>query len=203
MNETSVSINKKNEKYESILQAAFETFMEKGFHNAKMEEIAQKAGIGKGTIYEYFSSKKDLFCGMVKNIMTWYCESLENAIRSGNDFHEKIDNMMKLHMEFAVQARNLIKLMTHNFVYISSELNRWMMETRNKMISMVEEVFNQGIREGKIRQVDVRLMALLFMASWKEIVFEDIISGNQDKSLEDIKNEALGILLNGIALRKI
>jgi len=203
MNEISSNVNRKNDKYESILHAAFETFMEKGFHDTKMEEIAQKAGIGKGTIYEYFTSKKDLFCGMVKSIMTWYCNSLETAIINGKDFNDKIDNMMKLHMEFAAQANNLLKVMTHNFVHISSELNRWMMDIRRKMISMVEEVFCQGIREGKIRQVDVHLVALLFMASWKEIMFEEIIGESHDKSLEEIKDEALGILLNGIALRNI
>lgn len=201
MNELGANTSKKNEKYESIVQAAFETFMEKGFHNTKMEEIAHKAGTGKGTIYEYFSSKKELFCAMVKNIMTWYCESIETAITSGRDFKGKLDNMMKLHIEFTLQAKNLIKLMTHNFVHISPELNRWMMDARNKMLNMVEEVFSQGIREGKIRQVDVHLVALLFIASWREIIFEDIMGCGGGRSLEDIKDEALGILLNGIALK--
>lgn len=199
MKELNVNVHKKNERYEAIVRASFDTFIEKGFHNARMEEIAQKAGIGKGTIYEYFPSKKELFCAMVKKTMTWYYESIETAINSGKSFREKLDNMMKLHMEFTRHTKKLLKLLNHNFIYISPELNYWMVDARRQILQTVEGVFRQGICEGEIRQIDVHLVAMIFMASWREIIFEDAFRGEQRDSLEDIKNEALGILLNGIA----
>ncbi|MBG0764226.1 MAG: TetR/AcrR family transcriptional regulator, partial [Tissierellales bacterium] len=44
----------KNEKEKEIVKAAYEIFQINGYHNAKMKTIADKAGIGKGTLYEYF-----------------------------------------------------------------------------------------------------------------------------------------------------
>ena len=44
----------KKGKRELILEAAINVFSTKGYHNTRMEEIASQAGVGKGTIYEYF-----------------------------------------------------------------------------------------------------------------------------------------------------
>jgi TetR/AcrR family fatty acid metabolism transcriptional regulator len=52
---------KKTVRRESIIQAAIEVFSKKDFKNANISEIAQKAGIADGTIYQYFKSKEDLF----------------------------------------------------------------------------------------------------------------------------------------------
>lgn len=49
--------NAKLSKRDMILAAAIRVFSQKGYHHTRMEEIAIEAGIGKGTIYEYFSSK--------------------------------------------------------------------------------------------------------------------------------------------------
>jgi AcrR family transcriptional regulator len=51
----------KAKKKTDILNAAIEVFATKGVANAKMNDIAIAANIGKGTIYEYFSSKEDIF----------------------------------------------------------------------------------------------------------------------------------------------
>ncbi|WP_176083816.1 TetR/AcrR family transcriptional regulator [Martelella sp. HB161492] len=53
-----------------ILEAALTVFAEKGFASARIEDIARAAGLGKGTIYLYFSDKQALFMGLVAELMT-------------------------------------------------------------------------------------------------------------------------------------
>ena len=53
-------VNKKD-KHVRIIQAGLKVFARDGYSNAKIIDIAESAGIGKGTVYEYFSSKKELF----------------------------------------------------------------------------------------------------------------------------------------------
>ena len=48
-------------KRQLIMEAGLKIFSQKGFHKTKIEEIAQEAGIGKGTVYEYFAGKEQLF----------------------------------------------------------------------------------------------------------------------------------------------
>jgi len=54
----------KNKKRREILDAAMRVFAREGYHRAKMEAVADEAGIGKGTVYEYFKSKTDLFLAL-------------------------------------------------------------------------------------------------------------------------------------------
>ncbi|MFM8439647.1 MAG: TetR/AcrR family transcriptional regulator, partial [Candidatus Kapaibacterium sp.] len=48
-------------KRDLLVRAAVTVFSQKGFHAAKMQEIADAAGVGKGTMYEYFDTKDELF----------------------------------------------------------------------------------------------------------------------------------------------
>ena len=52
---------RKKSKRKLIIQAAIKVYAQKGFSNTKIIDIAQAASIGKGTIYEYFSSKEEIF----------------------------------------------------------------------------------------------------------------------------------------------
>lgn len=51
---------------DKILDAALEVFSEKGFHSATVDEIAEQAGLGKGTLYRYFANKETLFNELVR-----------------------------------------------------------------------------------------------------------------------------------------
>lgn len=191
---------KKAERYEDIIRAAFDVFIKKGFHQTKMEEIARKAGIGKGTIYEYFPGKKELFCGMVKECMTWYFDSISQSTEHGENFRQKLENMMDAHIKFAIHAKKLTSLMSHDFTYISRDLHMWIMQGQKKMISLVEGILRQGIDEGMLRPIDVHLAAVMFLTSWRIFFAESVFNDNEDAelSLEKMKEKALDILFHGI-----
>ncbi len=50
---------------DKILRAAFELFAKKGYHNTSISQIAKKAGVAKGLIYNYFEKKEDLMTGVI------------------------------------------------------------------------------------------------------------------------------------------
>ena len=59
----------KNQKRREILAASMRVFARKGFHRTRMEEVAAEAHIGKGTIYEYFRSKTELFLSLHEHML--------------------------------------------------------------------------------------------------------------------------------------
>ncbi len=71
----------KEERYAAILQAALRIFAAKGLQEATMDEIAQAAGLGKGTIYYYFSSKdaliEELLCSLAEQYFRTLLEGTE------------------------------------------------------------------------------------------------------------------------------
>ncbi len=67
--------DKRAEKRKRIVEAAAGVFSRRGYKSALMAEVATAAGVGKGTIYEYFDSKEELFLG----VFDWFCETVSSG----------------------------------------------------------------------------------------------------------------------------
>jgi len=80
----------KTAKREEILQAALRAFAKKGFSHTKMEDVAREAGIGKGTIYEYFRSKGELLQTAYENYLQETYRQTYEIIQSARPPLEKI-----------------------------------------------------------------------------------------------------------------
>ncbi|ADC72413.1 transcriptional regulator, TetR family [Thioalkalivibrio sp. K90mix] len=66
-----------------LLAAAVMVFAERGYRSADVQEVADRAGVGKGTVYRYFSGKEDLFCAA----LTQQVDALEARMCEGRDRH--------------------------------------------------------------------------------------------------------------------
>ncbi len=62
-----ISVYMKNNKEEKILRAAEKVFFSKGFFPARMEDIAEEAGVGKGTLYLYFKDKTSIYVHLMNH----------------------------------------------------------------------------------------------------------------------------------------
>ncbi len=71
--------SKRRGKERRIIEAAAHVFSVKGFSGTSVSEIAENAGVGKGTIYEYFDSKEELFF----KVFEWFSEELASSITVG------------------------------------------------------------------------------------------------------------------------
>lgn len=80
----------KNQKRKDILASARSLFSERGFHDTKMEDIAQGAGVGKGTLYGYFKSKQDIFDETCIEYMKTITEDVSRIGGMDISFKEKV-----------------------------------------------------------------------------------------------------------------
>ena len=90
----------REDKQKDILKAAIRVFSEHGFDGAKMEAIAKEAGIGKGTVYEYFESKDRLFEEILIFSVDQFSLGLKDNIDKGKTIEEKIVNCSRFNAEF-------------------------------------------------------------------------------------------------------
>ncbi|MDO9460372.1 MAG: helix-turn-helix domain-containing protein, partial [Alphaproteobacteria bacterium] len=67
---------RKDARPQEILDAALASFAEKGFNAARVEDIAARAGLSKGTVYLYFDSKQDMFRALVREGMAANLQSV-------------------------------------------------------------------------------------------------------------------------------
>ena len=191
----------KEAKRELIFKAAVEVFSTRGYHNTTMSEIATAAGIGKGTIYEYFSSKLQLFQQMMeKGIQTYYA-SFDAEELQRKPVQERLRLIMEGHINFCRQQSRLTKLFFWETGIQDEEVKEWMLQMRKEKEAHLQELLTEGIKSGELRDHNPYIMA--FMVSgiigsvWAPLVLDewDVDTGLLADSITDnimngIKNRA-------------
>jgi AcrR family transcriptional regulator len=150
-----------------ILEAALSVFAEKGYAAARMEDIAVRAGVTKGTIYLYFPSKEEVFKSLAREHVG---QSLILAAEQAQDYEGSAFEFLKffyarffelvLHSEVAVLPKIIIGE-SGNF----PELARfWREEVIEKAMVMLSGIIAKGIARGEIRALPVEQIAKLAVA---------------------------------------
>src|SRR5688572_5716152 len=86
-------------KRRAILEAAVETFAERGFFNSRTREIARAAGVAEGTIYLYFEGKDDLLLTAFREAVTEFSGAVHQLLEEKSTFSERFTRFVE--MQFA------------------------------------------------------------------------------------------------------
>jgi len=133
-----MGIYERQEREKAIIDAAENVFFKYGFRNAKMEDIAKKAGMSKGLVYFYFQNKEDLYMAITLKafeiIISAYQKILEeNVNKTGK---EKILLILKMYLDFS----------NNNYHYYETIFN-YMSIVRADLQSQEDSIFQSDIKE--------------------------------------------------------
>jgi AcrR family transcriptional regulator len=107
----------KDKKRLAIIHAAAEMFARTGYHESTIQQIADQAAIGKGTVYEYFRTKEDLFLAVYNEWMSNYEHIIRERVACAPDALSKVDAIRESAVEFyqqrAAQAPLLLEFWAH------------------------------------------------------------------------------------------
>ena len=104
---------KKLEKRKAIAKSTCDLFVRKGFVNISISEIAYEAGIGKGTVYEYFSNKEDIIFELMSCLQEDYDPKLHENLKKSSSAKEKLTHLFSLYLSSEPKAqtqRDIYKL---------------------------------------------------------------------------------------------
>ena len=156
-----------DERPQELLEAALAVFVERGFAAARLEEVAKRAGVSKGTVYLYFSSKEDLLKALVQSAIVPELDNVEALMRShGGSSRELLVKMVgAMWRAIALSPLSGIpKLMlaeAGNF----PELARFFLETViERHWSLLQRVLEQGMARGEFRALPPDLAVRIFVA---------------------------------------
>ena len=98
-------------KREQLLDAGRAVFSELGFHSATVDQIADRAGVGKGTVYLYFRSKQELYFAIVEHdLEELYAETVQQMGKAETAF-DRIRAYMRVRCEFAESRHDFLRLL--------------------------------------------------------------------------------------------
>ena len=98
-----------------ILQAARQVFARRGFAEASMEEIAQVAGLAKGTLYLYYESKRELYRAALRAGLLELCEALEQAIEHAPSLSAKLEAYVTTKVAYFDEHRDFFRIYLAEF----------------------------------------------------------------------------------------
>jgi TetR/AcrR family transcriptional regulator len=159
-----------------LLAAALDIFVEKGFAATRVEEVARLAGVSKGTLFLYFSSKEELFKAVVR-------ENISNHFANWHAEFERFEGNSIDLMHYCVfswwerigstKASGIPKLMmseARNFPELAAFYQHEVMQPGG---ALIERILQRGIDRGEFRPMDLKygvylvMAPLLFLAMWK------------------------------------
>ena len=79
-----------------LVEAACSVFAEKGYASTRVADIAERAGVGKGTVYEYFTSKEELLFAVFESINRDISARMDAALAAGGSTEEQLHNLLRL-----------------------------------------------------------------------------------------------------------
>jgi len=103
----------KAQKKEAFIKGAEELFVEKGFENTSIEEIVNRAGLTKRTLYQYFQSKEDLYYAVALKGARLLYEASIIAIEKGENAREKIRLANLAHLNFYKEHLDLFQILNY------------------------------------------------------------------------------------------
>ncbi|MFC1477174.1 TetR/AcrR family transcriptional regulator [candidate division KSB1 bacterium] len=195
----------KVQKRNAIVRAAMRSAARKGINNIKIDDIAEEAGIGKGTIYEYFSSKEEMFGEAIVEFMRHMETTMAGKMFKALTPPDKIKAIIDSFVEVCEsEDRELMHLMTDVWAegirQDSEELKKVfdLKEVYRQFGAMVAAIINDGINSGIFRQVDTETVAGVFLATTDGLIIQWLL----DKDNFDLRKAAdmlYETLLHGIS----
>ncbi|MFN8388214.1 MAG: TetR/AcrR family transcriptional regulator, partial [Anaerolineales bacterium] len=143
--------NVSDERKAQIINAAEDVFTQKGFNEARMDDIADKTGLSKGTLYLYFKSKDDLIIAILDRMFQRemkQMEGLDQADLSAADaiwkMTEAVTNNILGFVRLVPIVYQFLALAFRN-KYVQKALKKYI----NQYIDMITPIIEQGIKSGE------------------------------------------------------
>ncbi len=186
---------------QAILQAARDTFVAKGFHEATTHDVARAAGLSVGSIYTYFASKDDLIRECVLAANQAENDAVMTDIRSDGSTRAKMTRAVSGWYRYTIEAPGVPAFLAEAWAAASRKpLIRDMVAQRRERIATVAAVILQeGVSAGELASdLDVETTARALAALLDGVVLECIGAG-VPPTRADVERRAL--LLLGIGGR--
>ena len=187
-----------NKPSDKILQAAQEEFAKKGFHDTAVSDIADKAHVGKGTVYRHFGNKETLFGTLLKRGIQRIQEQTENIANSSNSSRQAIERILEMHFQIFEETKELMEIIVNEGKHKIGTMREELLSEDLKHREQIEKLFADGIREGDFKDLDPRKMAIVFQGFIWAIMRSAILYG-ENNPREDYLPLVSEMFFNGIA----
>jgi TetR/AcrR family fatty acid metabolism transcriptional regulator len=197
--EEDAAAQRRREKHAQILTAAIDVFAERGFHNARIADVAKKAGVADGTIYLYFRNKEELLLTIFEEKMGQLIAGVRAAIAPVSDPMEKLRVFARHHFEQVAAQRTLAEVLQVELRLSNKFLKEYRPEKLWEYLGLISSFVKEGQEQGTVRpELDAYVVSWAFFGSLDELAMQWILQRRPRFSLESTAETVADVFIRGI-----
>ncbi len=177
-----------------VFNASVHLFLEKGFQETTMQEIAEAAGMGKSTLYDYFKTKDEILFSVVEDEIYDLTEQAKGIVTRDLPAAEKLKQVMRAHLEHLLEQKDFYTNLLFEVQRLSIEDQRRLQVKRHVYQDLLCSLVEQAIQEGAFRPVTPLLAARTILSLLTPAVFTSRPTGTPEQMME----EAIDIFYRGV-----
>lgn len=169
-------LKEKENRKKTILKAALELFVERGYRQTKMDMVAERSGLSKGLLYFYFSSKDQILTEIVKENFGDLFLSLREAIKDESDPVRQLEKFILTEVRFYIGKRPLSRLLYSLLVGyelegIREDYRQVFLDFHKKERDVLSEILKKGVKEGRFREKEASLLLFFVSGPLQSLIF--------------------------------
>lgn len=180
-----------------ILQAAQDLFQTRGYRSVTIQDLADRLGMSKKTIYQYFTGKEEIAVAVVEGLMGRISQTVEQSELDSSDpllvLRQTVEQV-KLHV------LNLGPLFLEDIKKYLPDLWQRIEQFRSHKLQFIEGFLERAQAEGKTRDISPHVTTLIFMETVRAVVQPDSIA-KYGVPMNDVIEELLDLFYYGIMKR--
>jgi AcrR family transcriptional regulator len=177
-----------------IFNAAVKIFTEKGFNETSMRAIAEAAGVGKSTLYDYFPSKDEILIAFVVDDVGHMTAAAEEIIAQDLSAGEKFRRILRKQLEYILANKTTYLRLTFEVQRLSMASHQRIQVHRHAYQDMLCRLVEEGVRNGEFRPVK----PLLAIRSMFSLLTTTVYTSRPTGSPEEMMQDAIDIIFKGL-----
>src|ERR1700730_14810695 len=166
------------DKHQRILDAAVQVIAEHGFFNARVSEIAARAGVADGTVYLYFKNKDHILREAIDTAFRNFFDRAKQEIQTVSSARMQLELLARLHLETLAAHRNLAIVMQTEVRQSARFIAEFSHQHLVDYLNLVREVIRLGQEQGLFREdISDRLVAHCMFGALDEMVSSWVFTG--------------------------
>lgn len=172
--------NLSDETRSRILDAAADVFADKGYHDARMDEIVAASKTSKGGVYHHFPSKNYIFFALIDKFTKLLEGRLRATIEKEEHGLDRVDAAINICMQTFGQHRALAKIALVQAVGLGETFEEKRREINDHFAQIIQQYLDQAVTDGSIVEIDTEVAARAWMGALNEVVLRWVYTGNPD-----------------------
>jgi len=153
-------------KRKDIAKSTCNLFIQEGFVNISISQIAKVAGIGKGTFYEYFKNKEDIVFELMSCLQEDYDPKLKSNLNDTKDTKEKVAYLFNIFLDddetIQIQRKIYKEFLAIYLSNPSKEIIEYHQILKNKYSLVLSDILNDAIKNKEISKLALEFIPSLF-----------------------------------------